>query len=274
VTGNGVPDDDMPTTGKPPRQDRSAVTDAGLDALLAGTVGDTPELRPVADMLAALTAEATAGELAGEARALAEFRRRAAAPATGQSARPRAAGLNSRLGAKFGAVAAGAAIVFGGAATAAFANMLPAPIQRLAHDTIGAPAPARHEAPARPTAPGAPAAHGQPPAHGSSRAGAHPGPRTTAPHPAQGNPQGQGNQGNPQGQGKHGQPHGGGQHGNGNGQGNGNGNGHKNGQHASPHAPGQHGSPHATGQHGSPHATPRRAAHPASLALADVVMSP
>src|SRR5262249_59472029 len=94
--------------GRTPRPRRlgggPAVTDADLAALLAGKKDVAPGLRPAADVLAALSAEPGPRELAGEARALAEFRRRVAGPASrrGASGTARRA---SRLSAK---VAAGA----------------------------------------------------------------------------------------------------------------------------------------------------------------------
>ena len=47
--------------------------------------------------------------------------------------------LTSLLSAKLAAAAAAAAVTLGGAAAAAYANKLPAPVQKFAHDTIGAP---------------------------------------------------------------------------------------------------------------------------------------
>jgi len=76
----------MPNFPQPQRQDEPAVTDADLAALLAGKTDAVPGLRPVADVLAALTTEATGAELAGEARALAEFRRRSWRAGTAPSA--------------------------------------------------------------------------------------------------------------------------------------------------------------------------------------------
>jgi len=250
VTGTDVPNGDMPNIPQSPLQDGSAVTDADLVALLAGKRDVAPGLQPVADVLAALSAEPSMGELAGEARALAEFRRRAVVPLSRRRASRSTAGLTSRLSAKVAAGAATATIVLGGAATAAFANMLPAPIQRLAHDVIGAPdAPsAAQPAPARgkPMAPGQLASHGTP----KSKSKSH----STSRHPnrhGHGQPGvGQGQQGKGQGQsgaGHQRQP-GGGQPGRpGTGQGRpGNGLGN-------PHATGQYGDPHFLGQLGDPH---------------------
>jgi hypothetical protein len=207
MTGTGVPDDEMPTIPPPQRRAGSAVTDADLDALLAGTADAASGLRPVADLLAALTAEASTGELAGEARALAGFRHRTGVPVPRRRARRRPARLTSRLGAKAGAALTAVAVVLGGTATAAFANALPAPIQRLAHDAFGAPMPepSRH----------LPAHRGRP-AHG------------------QGQGSGQGQRGNGQSQPGNGQRPGGGSP-------------HKNGPHGNRYKNGQSGSPHALG---------------------------
>jgi hypothetical protein len=275
VTGTDVPNDDMPNIPQSPLQDGSAVTDTDLVALLAGKRDVAPGLQPVADVLAALSAEPSLGELAGEARALAEFRRRTVVPAPRRHARRSTAGLTSRLSAKAAAGAAAATLVLGGAATAAFANMLPAPIQRLAHDVIGAPdAPSTTQpVPAR----GKPTVPGQAASHGTHKSNAKP--HNASRHPnrhGRGQPgtgqgqqdQGQGQQGTGQGQQGQGQSGGGhagqpgagqpGQRGAGQGrQGNGLGN---------PHAPGQYGDPYFRWQLGAAHppATPTaRHARPA-----------
>lgn len=131
-----------------------------LDALLTGQFlpPDAPEqARTVQHMLASLADPAVPGALAGEAGARRAFVRAAslvsASPATRRRAlrRPRrfAASLTSKLAAGLAAVIVGA----GGAAAAAYAGALPAPIQDLAHDAIGAP-------PARQPAPNAPEVHG------------------------------------------------------------------------------------------------------------------
>jgi hypothetical protein len=267
----------MPNIPQSPRQDGSAVTDADLVALLAGKRDVAPGLQPVADVLAALSAEPSSGELAGEARALAEFRRRIVVPLPRRHARRSTAGLTSRLSAKAAAGAAAATLVLGGVATAAFANMLPAPIQRLAHDVIGAPdAPSTTQpVPARgkPTAPGQAASQGTHKSnakpHSASR---HPNRHGGQPGTGQGQ-QGQGQQGTGQGQqgqgqsgaGHAGQPGAGqpGQRGAGQGrQGNGLGN---------PHALGWSGDPRLLSQLGAPspaaapiahHARPARRAQP------------
>jgi hypothetical protein len=224
----------MPNFPQPQRQDEPVVTDADLAALLAGTTDAIPGLRPVADVLAALTAEPSGMELAGEDRALAEFRRRARAPGPAHRARRGGAGRTSRLGVKVGASVTAAAVVLGGGAAAAFADVLPAPIQRLAHEAIGAPFPqSRHDLPSRgrpgthgrsgvysrPSMRGKPAARGGPGANRQAR------PHATPTPTAHGNPQGQGKHGNPQGKGK-----GQGQEGQGSGQGQGSGKGQGQGQ--------------------------------------------
>jgi len=191
---------------QPQRQDGSAVTDADLAALLAGE-GVPAGLRPVADILAALTAEATAGELAGEARALAEYRCRAGAPEARRQARLGPAVLVPRISSKVAAAAAGVVVLLGGVATAAYADVLPAPIQRLAHDTIGAPyAPGAR--PARPVhrlaVPGQSAEPGSPPGQGHSGPGQAPHAKGTHARASQGN---QGSGQGPHQPGQHGDPH-------------------------------------------------------------------
>ena len=146
-----------------PRADVPELPDAAFGVLLAGGPAVPPEvagLQPVTGLLAALTAAAEPGELTGHDRALAEFRQfaaRRAVTATGtrvpaaraRHARGRGHGrrpatplraLPGRLAVTGGA----AAVLFGSIATAAYANVLPPPVQRLAHATIGAPSPAPH----------------------------------------------------------------------------------------------------------------------------------
>ena len=141
----------LPWTARP---DVSPAEDPSLAALLAGRglpADAGAELRPVADVLAALTARPAGGELAGLAGAAAEFRRHAGRPAPAR--RPacwRLGGLGARLGVRVGAAAAVVAVGLGGAAAAAYAGVLPGSWQQFAHATIGAPAhPAGHDTPAR-----------------------------------------------------------------------------------------------------------------------------
>jgi hypothetical protein len=132
------------------------VGDPVFDALLTGNL--PPEdaaggLRPVAETITALNAAPAASELAAEASARAVFR-----GAVGRSAEPvrprrrRPSLLTSLLSAKLAAAAAAAAVALGGTAAAAFAGALPASVQKLAHETIGAPA-VHHSAPATPVGP-------------------------------------------------------------------------------------------------------------------------
>jgi hypothetical protein len=115
----------------------------------------------VAEALAALNGAPLPSELAAEARARAAFRSEMGPlPASHRARCRRRPARASLLSAKFAAAAVAAAVGLGGAAAAAYAGALPASIQRLAHDTIGAP----------PTRPGAqrpdPATPMRPPASG------------------------------------------------------------------------------------------------------------
>ena len=169
MNDEGVPNDDMPNFIRPAARDGLPFSDAALAALLAGTEPPEPMpgLQPVADVLAALRSGPTGDELAGEASVLAEFRRAAGVVAEAPAPhRPRR--VTSLVGARAAVAAAVAALSLGGLATAAYAGILPAPVQRLAHDTIGAPAApsgsparthlARSRAPVQPGATG-PTAH-------------------------------------------------------------------------------------------------------------------
>jgi len=239
----------MPNSPHSPLQDGPAVTDADLEALLAGNRDVAPRLWPVADVLAALSTAPSRGELTGEARALAEFRRRTSVPR--RHARPGTAGLRT----KAAAGAAAAVVVLGGAATAAFADVLPAPIQRFAHDAIGAP----YEPSARPPGParGKTAAPGPFASHGPPQASAKPPGKGGNPNrPGQEEPgTGQGQQGNGQGQQGNGQ----GQPGVGPGQpGNGQGIPRGTGQYGDPRPQGRQGNPHPQATPAASHARPAR----------------
>lgn len=271
----------MPNIPQPQRQDEPVVTDSDLAALLAGMTDAAAGLRPVADVLAALTAEPTVMELAGEARALAEFRRRAGAPVPSHRARRGTAGLSSRFGVKVGASVTAAAIVLGGGAAAAYAGVLPAPIQRLAHEAIGAPIPApRHALPSRgrpahvrPGVYGRSGVHGKTAPRGgpgtSRQARPHPTPHPTPTPTAHGNPQGgQGNHGK-QGKGQGNEGQGSGQGHQGSGQANqGSGEAHRaSGQEQASRqgqdkAPARQGNPHKKRPHGNSQANRRLAWHP------------
>ena len=176
MTGRGVPGDDMPNYPWLSDTGASSAEDAAAAALLSGTelpVECPPGLQPVADVLAALRAGPASGELAGEAAALAEFRQR-----TGMSTEPhrshrrRRPVLTTLLSAKAAAVAAIAAVSLSGAAAAAYSGSLPAPVQRLAHDLVGAPAAHPSASPHASSSPVGPDATG-PAAYGLCTAYAH-----------------------------------------------------------------------------------------------------
>jgi hypothetical protein len=97
------------------------------------------EWQPVSELLRAASGSATASELESEAATLAAFRRaHIGVPARRPFvARPRMMGR--MLSGRIAAVIACAAIGVTGATGAAFAGVLPNPIQNFAHATIGAP---------------------------------------------------------------------------------------------------------------------------------------
>ena len=144
MSGWDVSDADMPNIPGSQRADVPELPDGALDALLAGdlvTDEACAGLQPAAALLAALNAAPQEGELAGHARALAEFRRRGGMPVHARrSARRRPRVLAWLLTAKAAAAAAAAAAaVLGGVAAAAYTGTLPAPAQQFAHSVIGAP---------------------------------------------------------------------------------------------------------------------------------------
>jgi hypothetical protein len=144
VTGRDVPDGDMPNLPWPKHRDEPVTGDPSLADLLAWaefTPSSAPELKPVAEVLAALTAGPADDELAGEAAALAAYRNRGDVPRPAPRTHRRRSPLFPFLSARAVATVAAAAAVLGiGAfATAAYTQALPAPVQRLAHVIIGAP---------------------------------------------------------------------------------------------------------------------------------------
>jgi hypothetical protein len=152
----------MPNFTWPNRPDVPLISDASLAALLTGAElppGAAPELRPLAEALAELAGGPVGDELVGEADTLTAFREHfgAAEPAhhVGRNRPPR---LRSRHLSLRAAAAATTILGLGGLATAAYAGALPAGLQRLAHDLIGAPAagarPTARPSPAIPVAPG------------------------------------------------------------------------------------------------------------------------
>ena len=151
MSGWDVSDADMPNIPGSPRADVPELPDGALDALLTGdlvTDEACAGLQPAAALLAALNAAPQDRELAGHARALAEFRHRGGRPAHARrSARRRPRLLTSLLTAKAAAAAAAAAVALGGVAAAAYTRTLPAPAQQFAHNVIGAPSPSPSASP-------------------------------------------------------------------------------------------------------------------------------
>jgi len=152
MSGWDVSDADMPNIPGSPRADVPELPDGALDALLTGdlvTDEACAGLQPAAALLAALNAAPQDRELAGHARALAEFRHRGGRPAHARrSARRRPRLLTSLLTAKAAAAAAAAAVALGGGvAAAAYTRTLPAPAQQFAHNVIGAPSPSPSASP-------------------------------------------------------------------------------------------------------------------------------
>ena len=143
-----------------------SVGDPAFDALLTGNLrpDEAPDgLRPVAEAIAALNEAPASSELAAEASTVAVYSR--AVRTSAEPIRPRRTGrlsLTPRLSARLAAaaaVAAAAAATLGGATAAAYAGALPASVQKLAHDFIGAPA-VHRSAPATPVSPPATQANG------------------------------------------------------------------------------------------------------------------
>jgi len=132
----------FPFPGRP----GSELDESLLDALLNGhsLPPEAPEqARVIAELLASLAGPACPGELAGEAAARSVFARNASpagiSPSARQSARRGRSPMLNRLSAGLAATLIAAAVGLGGAA-AAYAGVLPGPIQAFAHQTIGAPA--------------------------------------------------------------------------------------------------------------------------------------
>ena len=156
MSGRGDSDADMPNIPGSPGADGPGLPEGLLDALLTGDLltGDllTDEtvagLRSATALLAALNAGPEDGELTGHAQALAEFRHRGGSPGPSGYFRHRRL-ITARLAVKVTAAAVAVAVL-GGAAAAAYAGALPTPVQRLAHNAIGAPAPKASHGPATP----------------------------------------------------------------------------------------------------------------------------
>jgi len=136
--------------------------------------GAPPEMHDLERRLAALAGPVEPGELAGEAAALAAFARLASPASISPSALRPARHRLSRRPAR-GRLALAAALVAAaaglGSAAAAYNDVLPGPIQQMAHVTVGAPAP-RHV--------GSPHSPGR----SGTRSGAHQTPGSPAPQPS------------------------------------------------------------------------------------------
>jgi hypothetical protein len=123
--------------------------------------GGPARWQPAAQVLAALTSAPESSELTGQARALAEFRASAAAPARGADlpapAPRRDLGWMAWLPGRRPAVAAATGtLLMGGLLAVAYAGDLPVPAQRLAHNTIHAPAASPDPDPAASSRPAVP----------------------------------------------------------------------------------------------------------------------
>jgi hypothetical protein len=146
VNGRGVWDDNMPNFLSPPEGGIPPAGDAAFEALLAGNLppAEAPaELHSLAEAIAALSLAPAGHELAGEPTARAAYRGRFGRAARfARTHRPRSRVAGFILRAKLAVAVAVAAGMLTGAA---YADVLPAPVQRLAHRTLGAPSP--HPAP-------------------------------------------------------------------------------------------------------------------------------
>jgi hypothetical protein len=140
MTGRSVSDGDMPTFPWPVPPDARA-----LEALLSGTgrAEETPaELRPVAEVLAALQTQPDPRSVPGWDEALLAFREAATLQEQRGRSRPRRpVPVASRFGARLAAAAGAAAFaLLGGGVAAAYTGSLPVGLQKFAHDAIAAPA--------------------------------------------------------------------------------------------------------------------------------------
>jgi len=151
MTGPGASPGEMPKTPVPGRAEPE-LDEQLLDAILAGQQlpdGAPEQAHVVAEMLASLAGPADPGDLAAEPALRAAFARAApptASPGPASPAGPAQPGrrrswLPIRLSARLGAALAAVLVMLGGT-VAAYAGVLPGPIQNLAHRAIDAP-PAR-----------------------------------------------------------------------------------------------------------------------------------
>jgi hypothetical protein len=144
------------------------------------------EQHRLAELFDSVTAPATDEELSGQAAAVAAF----AVVVGGRSARSRGGASRRAMGITAGIVALSITAGFSGAAAA---DVLPGPIQELAHQTLGAPAPGRAAPAVRPAPvsgrPAHPSGAARGKANGHNKGNAH----------GAGQGQGKGNQGTPPG---------------------------------------------------------------------------
>ncbi len=175
---------------RPDRPGPERPSGAPLDLLLEGRPlpdGDPGRWQPAALVLAALTSAPESSELAGEARALAEFRARGAGTQPPSRVRRRSPGWVASLRGTRPAVAvATGAVLMGGLLAVAYAGDLPDAAQRLAHDTIDAPPAGGPAATGR--EPGVPPGPASPLPAGAGASG--PGAATSARHVAHSSPAG------------------------------------------------------------------------------------
>jgi hypothetical protein len=114
--------------------------DSALDELLAA--GQPPQdapagLQPVAAVLAALRAGPADAELAGRARALAEFRSTVRVSHRADRSRVRRpVPFRARLSSKLAIITTATTVAVTGTVAAAYVGVLPGPIQRAAHDVL------------------------------------------------------------------------------------------------------------------------------------------
>jgi hypothetical protein len=133
----------MPTNLRSPHGDVPPMEDPAVEALLAGNLPPADaaaELRPLAEAFAALRVAPGVRELAGEPAARAAYRGGfGRVPRPARSHRRRKPRLSPVLTAAKLAVAG--AVAVGALTGVAYADVLPAPVQNLAHQTLDAPAP-------------------------------------------------------------------------------------------------------------------------------------
>jgi hypothetical protein len=171
----------MSSYPRSPYRDIPPIGDAAVEALLAGSLPPADaaaELRPLAEAIAALRVAPGVHELVGEPAARAAYRGR-----FGRLARP--ARANRRRKSVLGSVltaklAVAAAVAAGALTSAAYANVLPAPVQNLAHRTLDAPAPHMTTPARQPAGPGSAATEAGGLCHAWARAEADGRPREEA----------------------------------------------------------------------------------------------